>query len=586
MKRLPVILLLGVVLVVAGLVSCEKEVEKIVEAPPAIQVTEINLSSTDITPGQTVNLTAAIEAEDTVNTGNLRYEWFADKGTFKVSEGDTGVWKAPADSGMVKVSVHVTDGEDIAIGNRDVGVGMYTPSADRYYVGVETCQQCHSGTHENWAETGHAEAWAGLQTSDHVASYCEPCHSVNQNNTEGNSGYDEVPTAKFQDVQCESCHGPGSDHAASPSADNIDSKYAALAEEACAVCHEGGHHPYHEQWQESAHNFDPAEAAHGAGARSYCQPCHSGTGFVEAYDDEYTDLYANAEDKMGITCGVCHDSHSGEHPGQVRTVAAVTLVSNGYDSDGETGETIDLGGSGQLCLQCHQARRAPEGPNATQISQGYEHFGPHSSVQGDVVYGETGYEAVNKEIVFASSGHGLIEDACASCHVYQTEYDPVTNFANVGHTFEPRVEACVQCHGEISDFADIRAKADYDNDGAIEGIQNEVSGLLDLLVTELVEYDEAHGGQYMGGNPDADPGVITDSLTATHGDTSQTAVNLRKAGFNLVYALNDGSLGVHNPAYVIQLLQQSILYLDEDVLPGNVILKEDRATTFTSVASR
>ncbi len=586
MKRLPVILLLGVVLVVAGLVSCEKEVEKIVEAPPAITVTEIMVSSTDITPGQTINLTATVDAEDTVDTASLQYRWFADKGTFSVSEGDTAVWKAPADSGMVKVSLHVTDGEDIAVGTKDVGVGMYTPTADEYYVGVETCQQCHSGTHEDWAETGHAEAWAGLQTSDHAASYCEPCHTVDQVDSEGNSGYDEVPTTKFQDVQCESCHGPGSAHAAAPSAENIDSKYAVLAEEACAVCHDGTHHPYSTQWEESAHNFDPAVSAHGAGARSYCQPCHSGTGFVDAHDDEYSDLYANAEDKMGITCGVCHDSHSGENPGQLRTVAAVTLVENGYDSDGQTPETIDMGGAGQLCLQCHQARSAPEGPNDTQISLGDEHFGPHYSVQGDAVYGETGYEAVNRNMTFASSGHGLIEDACATCHVYQTDYDPVTDFANVGHTFEPRVESCVQCHGDISEFSDIMAKQDYDNDGDIEGIQDEVDGLVDLLVAEMVDYDDARGGQYLGGDPNADPHVIIDSLSATYEDTSQTAVDLRKTGFNLAYAVEDGSHGVHNPAYIIQLLQQSILYLDDSILPASVILKEDRATTFTSVAAR
>jgi len=582
MKRLPVIVILGITLVIAGLLSCEKEVEKIVQAPPAITVTEITLSADEITQGQVVDLSAVVETEDTVDTGDLVYNWYADKGSFQVSEGDTAVWKAPADSGMVLVSVHVTDGQDIAVGNRSVGVDMYTPSADVYYVGDETCQQCHSDIHEGWAQTGHAEAWASLQTSDHAAPYCEPCHTVNQNDTEGNSGYDEVATMKFQDVQCESCHGPGSAHAGSPSPENIDSQTEALAEATCAVCHEGGHHPYHEQWEESAHNFDPTTSAHGAGARSYCQPCHSGTGFVEAFDESYTDLYANSENKMGITCAVCHDTHSDENPGLLRTTEAFTLVTNGYDSDGETPETIDLGGAGQLCIQCHHARHAPEGPNDTQISQGDEHMGPHGSTQADAVYGESGYEAINKDFTFASSGHGLIEDACVSCHVYMTEYDPVTEFANVGHTFEPRVEACTQCHGEISDFSDIMAKRDYDNDGSVEGLQNEVSGLISSLVTSLVEYDNAHGGQYLGGDTEAEPSVIADSLAATFGDTSETAVELRKGGYNLIYALDEGSHGVHNPAYVVQLLQQSIEYINPGKLPENVILREPQATTFVA----
>ncbi|MCF7804424.1 MAG: hypothetical protein K9N46_14690 [Candidatus Marinimicrobia bacterium] len=573
MKRLPLILILALGFVVAGLVSCEKE--KIVEAEPAIKVTEVVASDTMVTQGKTVTLTATLETDEEVDAASIELKWFAANGEFvgHVSEGDTVTWKAPAEDGVYRVTVHATDGENIAIGMRDLGVNEYAPSADVYYVGDEACGQCHGDTHTDWAETGHADAWASLQSSGHPAPYCEPCHTVNQVDTDGNSGYDEVPTAKFVDVQCESCHGPGSDHISGPSADNITSQEAILAEETCAVCHEGGHHPYHEQWTESAHNFDPATAAHGAGARSYCQPCHSGTGFVEAFDDEYTDLYANAENKMGITCGVCHDSHNSDNVGQLRTVASYEFLG---------GEVADEGGAGQLCVQCHHARHDGE----EQIPAGDEHFGPHGSTQGDVVYGTTGYEEVAPDFQFASTGHGLVEDACAACHVYMTEYDETTDFANVGHTFEPRVESCSQCHGsDITDsFRDIQAKNDFDNDNSIEPVQDEVEGLIHLLAVKLVEYDNANnGGKYLDNpDPNADGFLTTvmDSINNTYTDSTESgAVELRKGGFNLFYAYDDGSTGIHNPAYVIQLLQQSVLYYDPNAFDDGGLLVGGKATT-------
>ncbi len=581
MKRLPVIFITMLGLVALGFVTCEKEVEKIVEAPPAIQVTSIWASDTTVTQGLTVQLSATVETEEGVDAGGLEYSWFAEKGHLEVSSGDTAVWKAPEEDGVAKVSVHVTDGENIAIGNKNIGVNVYTPTADVYYIGAEQCQQCHGGTHTEWGETAHAEAWAGLQSSGHAASYCEPCHSVQQDPTEGNSGYDEVPTMKFEDVQCESCHGPGSAHAGDPSPDNINGMAMALTAETCGICHEGSHHPTFAEWEESAHNFDPAVAAHGAGERSYCQPCHSGTGFVEAYrgdDDRLANLYAESEDKLGITCGVCHDPHDAANKGQLRTLAPVTFVS---------GKVAAEDGTGQLCIQCHQARRLGE----DQIKEGYEHFGPHPGTQGDAVYGTSGYEAVaSEDFQFKSSGHGLIEDACAACHVHEIpfgEFEP--DSAYTGHTFEPRVEACEQCHGTIASFDDVEAMGDFDGDGTGEGIQSEIAGLRAILVRELVQYDNTVGvGALMGGDVNEDPHAIADSLAHTWQNTSALAQTLRKGGYNLVFSLEEGSQGIHNPAYLVQLLQQSILFLDENAFSGDaVILKENRATTFraTGVAA-
>lgn len=592
MKRLPLIFILTLGLVVAGLVSCEKEVVK--EAEPLIKVTEVVASADSVTQGETVTLTATVETDAEVDMSGLEYKWFASEGDFmnhvmvgedsiRVNIADTVMWKAPGNDGVYTITVHVTDGENIATGVKNIGVNVYAPTASNYYVGDEDCSRCHSGTHEGWAETGHAEAWASLQNSGNPASYCEPCHSVQQDDTEGNSGYDEVPTEKFVDVQCESCHGPGSDHINGPSPDNIKSQTDVLAAETCGVCHEGAHNPYYDEWKTSGHGT-LANTGYPQG-REDCGPCHSGAGFVDEYDSEYGDLYATSDDPMTITCGVCHDSHSAENHGQLRTLQSVTFVQNGYDSDGNNPETVDFAGPGQLCLQCHRARRAPEGPNDTQISEGYAHFGPHPGGQGDVVYGESGYEAINQNMTFASSGHGLIEEACATCHVHPEPYGEFApDSAYTGHTFLPTTQACANCHGDISEFNDITAKKDYDADGSIEGIQHEVEGLMDLLAETLVNYDtDNYSGKYLGGDATVDYHVVIDSLAATVEDSTEAgAVMLRKGGYNLALAAEDGSHGVHNPAYVIQLLQQSILFLDPDGLSDGVILRENRATTFVA----
>ncbi len=568
MKRLPLVLTLIAAFMIAGLLSCEKEVEKIVEAEPAIQVDSVMVESTDITQGQTVYMMPSLKFREDANVDqeNLKYAWFVDGGTIVNTAGDTAWWKAPAEDGVFQATVQVTDGSASGVGTTNLGVNAYTPAAEVYYVGDAECANCHGDVHGDWAATGHADAWAGLYESDHVQPFCEPCHSVDystfQDNPETNSGYDEVPVAKFEDVQCESCHGPSSDHIAAP---NDVQPPVSIETDVCSVCHDGTHHPYDTQWAESAHNFDPASAAHGAGERTYgCQACHSGQGFIESLEPtEYSGFHADAlaaNDLDGVTCTVCHDPHSQDNPGQLRTVAAVDLVS---------GMTIDTGKEGQLCMQCHKARRDA----STQIDSGYAHFGPHASVQGDAVYGASGYEGVATNITgFQSSGHGLIADACATCHVYATEYDPVTDFANVGHTFEPRVQSCNDCHAQstgepFAAIADVRTlePKDYDADGSIEPLQTEVEGLMATLVDKLVtNYPDSLSGT----DATMPASSMADSLTNTVGDGSAEAVDFRKAGYNLVYVLNDGSLGIHNPAYIIQLLQQSILYVDPTALGG------------------
>jgi len=190
--------------------ACEKTVEKVVEVHDTtfvhiISVDDINATPDSIAVGGTITLTADVSLNGT--TGDLTYDWKATAGKFDSATGDTVIWRAPDEAGSYTITVHVSDGANIGIGSRLVGVGMYAPTVTPYYVGQEECAGCHgkaSGSSydisEAWAQTNHAHAWETLQSSDHAAPYCFGCHSVGYEGENGNSGYDEAPIAKFENV--------------------------------------------------------------------------------------------------------------------------------------------------------------------------------------------------------------------------------------------------------------------------------------------------------------------------------------------------------------------------------------------------
>ena len=45
---------------------------------------------------------------------------------------------------------------------------------------LTVCGNCHVGPQSQWEESGHADAWDGLQDSGHAQAFCEGCHTVNE----------------------------------------------------------------------------------------------------------------------------------------------------------------------------------------------------------------------------------------------------------------------------------------------------------------------------------------------------------------------------------------------------------------------
>lgn len=86
---------------------------------------------------------------------------------------------------------------------------------DVAYVGSDSCQACHAAAYQTWARSGHAHAYATLQkVKRENDSQCVACHVTG---LDAPSGFvNSFSTPNMKDVQCEACHGAGSQHVKNP----------------------------------------------------------------------------------------------------------------------------------------------------------------------------------------------------------------------------------------------------------------------------------------------------------------------------------------------------------------------------------
>ena len=69
---------------------------------------------------------------------------------------------------------------------------------ERTFVGAEKCKMCHKIQYESWAKTPHAKALDALKPEDRAKAECIGCHTTNG--------------VELPNVQCEACHGAGSEY--------------------------------------------------------------------------------------------------------------------------------------------------------------------------------------------------------------------------------------------------------------------------------------------------------------------------------------------------------------------------------------
>lgn len=394
---------------------------------PGPTIVSITATPSATTEGGTV--TVIVNA---TGTGTLTYLWASGKGEFDDTGSDTVNWTAPDETGMYVLSVIVSDDEGTDVGTINLGVNMYAPAVSPYYLGSDNCAQCHVGNTNGWSGTGHAEALETLQGIGQGANpVCLACHTVGYDAATANGGFDEVPVDRLGGVQCENCHGPGSDHNGNVA--NISISYDA---ELCGACHEDEHHPYIEEWEESLHAVSDDAAGGFVLTNSNCTYCHSAEAFVYFLDTGLKRAASEFETTNPISCQACHTMHDDvEH--QLRT------------------STVDL-----VCGVCHTGDGVgdPDAPST-----------PHHT-QWNALHGTDGFEYDGE--VYADSPHkDVVEGKCGACHVSSVPFAPGEP-AKTGHTFEPEQRACVTCHPTATDFD-------------VNGVQTEMTALLAALEAEL-----------------------------------------------------------------------------------------------------
>lgn len=91
---------------------------------------------------------------------------------------------------------------------------LRTTGPKPWYEGQDTCRNCHQEIYVYLLESRHMQAFSSLEHKEKQRSAdCLPCHVTGHGTT---SGWNIVnnDTPEFQNVTCESCHGPGEYHTA------------------------------------------------------------------------------------------------------------------------------------------------------------------------------------------------------------------------------------------------------------------------------------------------------------------------------------------------------------------------------------
>jgi hypothetical protein len=501
----------------------------------------------------------------------------------------------------VKLTITTSGGTD------DTTISLYSAN----YVGVgnfngipatfPNCMTCHQNTPKfqdifsRWEVSGHANLFNYEIT--HGAAYystsCMKCHTVgyDHNIEANNGGFDDVaeqlgwvwqgpPNAgkwdslktefpglvNFATIGCENCHGPGGEHAFGGNPNKIAISEAAGV---CAQCHdEPWRHNKYSEYENSLHSEALWSSSFAQGSSSQnnslgnCIRCHDAKGYVNFTKGQTTNTTGMIEaDHESITCAACHDPHGNENVASLRfTPAGSDTLGNGYQ--------YTEGGVGQVCMNCHKARRNNVAYTSTPPNS--SHWGPHHSVQADVLLGQNA--AAFDATPFLSSPHKYaIQDACVTCHMAATtDTGTVTRDKVGGHSFTLHNEendyyhskACVNCHGQKENWDEFLAKGDFDGNGTVESIPAEIAGLEKALRIQL-------------------PPVGVDSISWEMIRDANDP-NLTKAYFNYQLIAYDGSKGMHNTMFAVDVLQKSIVAAGgtiSNVITDNSLLPEEYSVT-------
>lgn len=416
--------------------------------------------------------------------------------------------------------------------------------AQNYYLGVDNgsqqgCITCHPTKVTEWKMSMHSVAQDSLVSNPGYKGYCLPCHNTGWDVNVVNYGADEYVTInpnqtwlvndetnfnRVKNVQCESCHGPKgtANHTVDFGHMSQPNDYSAAN---CGVCHEGTHHPYYSEWQQSLHASGPPSSVTNRQTRGACFKCHYAQDYI-AYlanpNYDYTNFVPDGNLEI-ITCVTCHDPHGNNNPGNLRV--------------SQQGQSV--------CDVCHTSQvTGPVNVNTTP------HHATSDAYSGSPYFG---YQYPGQ--TYQNSVHTNLQERCVACHVHTSPYISETQPAVTGHKFEPRVEACEECH---TDFIATVDTSNYEKRFDYRGTQTLIKSLMSQLQAKL------------------DAATSADSAT----------FEFKAAKYNLSSVDAEGSHGIHNTKLVKKLLEDALANFNptgvevENGLPTDFSLSQNYPNPF------
>lgn len=400
---------------------------------------------------------------------------------------------------------------------KDIGMPVATTAYDPTGTGVGKCVACHMV--KSSASANSVKDKGGYYLGDvstHTFLPIWPSASKKINTTPASSVTNS----------CNACHDPA----------DLDDGAAAIIEQWAADGPDADG-TYHADTPRSYQNAVANAESTGGGVA--CVACHTTKGFVDIQvkgEGPYRDLTSGSADETyrnttlkesirrykGIACDACHGAQTDG------TFAAGTNPLRFPKAD--------------LCGKCHN--------NETVV---FGDFDAHGEMvrhpQREMLAGSAGAEVSG---TYGNTYHTVgVTDGCVACH-----FD-AGNGGN--HRFEPVLATCnaAACHGGSLTGFNRAALGDFDGLNGTQGIQDEVTGLLDLVKNAiLAQPNMTFASNYF------DYGGATD-----HKLTGAPAA-VKRAAFNWYSVTFDASKGIHNAKRAVQLLQRSYKEVTGVDVPG------------------
>ena len=357
------------------------------------------------------------------------------------------------------------------------------------YVGARACAQCHEGKvagnqYSHWLGTAHAQAWAslalpeakamarlsGILDEPEQAPVCLGCHAT----AADSERWERDPAFRIEDgVQCEKCHGPGSEY--------MDDKVMRDPEAArraglrkftkrdCAVCHyvKGSHATVHQKppldvedaWNKLAHPVPPRSGPGPAAA--------GGRLLVPTWSDTADEAGAPGRKYLGANaCGSCHQ---GPKQGYQLSLWRMSPHARAYavlstPAGVEIARKAGVSGEPQLAAACLKCHVTGGGPGAA-VAKSYDVMEGVGCESCHGAGSEYAPEPVMRDRLRAAKAGLLPVSArtCAPCHAqaHGKPFDFQAAKAKIAHPTRP--EPLLAAVGKrtamvASGFADLEAQ--------------------------------------------------------------------------------------------------------------------------------